>query len=176
MGLLFPLSVVPTITWHRNPTNTHFGASRSGGFPVHGACDLVVPAGTEVLAMEDGRIIRGPYQFVTYRQGTTQTTTYAIDVAHAAFIARYCEISPVLPSGIRAGATVTQGQVIAAVGLQVGHSMLHFEMFNDPGRLDILTDRSEHRYLYVPQASYKRRNDLLDPTDYLDACLGPGAS
>ena len=111
MGLLFPLSVVPSVTWHRNPTNTHFGAPRGGGFPVHGACDLVVPAGTEVLAMEDGRIIRGPYQ-----------------------------------------------------------------MFNDPTRLDILTDRSDHRYLYVPQANYKRRNDLLDPTDYLDACLGPGAS
>jgi hypothetical protein len=46
--------------------------------------------------------------------------------------------------------------------------MLHLEMFDNPGRLDYLTDTSNTNYLYVPQANYQRRNDLLNPTGLLD--------
>lgn len=168
----FPLAAHPSVTWRRNARNTHFGAPRSGGFPVHGACDLIAPVGTSVLAVRDGRIVRGPYAFVTYGSGANKTTTYAIDVAHDEFMARYCEIAHRLPEGVRAGGEVAEGQPIASVGVQSGGSMLHFEMFRDPNRLDYLTDRSHHRYLYVPQANYQRRNDLLDPTDLLYSWYG----
>lgn len=165
----FPLAIAPLITWHENPTNTHFGAPRSGGFPVHGACDLIAPAGTKVLAVRDGRIIRS-YPFVTYCKGSkSETTTWAIDVAHDRFMLRYGEIAQKLPDGISAGAAVAEGQVIATVGAQCGNAMLHLELFDNPNRLDYLTDKSSHTYLYVPQRNYERRSDLLDPTWLLDA-------
>jgi murein DD-endopeptidase MepM/ murein hydrolase activator NlpD len=165
----FPLGIAPLVTWHENPTNTHFGAPRGDGFPVHGACDLVAPAGTKVFAVRDGTVIRS-YPFVTYCKGTkAETTTWAIDVAHDRFTVRYGEIARELPKGVFAGATVVEGQLIATVGAQCGNAMLHFELFDDPNRIDYLTDKSSHKYLYVPQANYERRNDLLDPTSLLDS-------
>jgi len=165
----FPLAIPPSVTWHKNPRQTHFGAPRSGGFPTHGACDLIAPADTQVVAVQEGRIVRGPYSFVTYCEGSkNETTTYAIDVAHSHFMARYGEIGYGLPDGLSAGSQVAEGQVDAYVGAQCNGSMLHFELFDDPNRLDILTDASAHKYLYVPQDNYHRRNDLLDPTWLLD--------
>jgi murein DD-endopeptidase MepM/ murein hydrolase activator NlpD len=171
----FPLPVLPTIPWtpNGNSHNTHFGAPRDPPYPVHGACDLVVRAGTQVLAVFDGTIILGPYRFVRYtsEKPRCDNWTYAIDVQHEnSFIARYCEIAPNLASGLTKGSTVDEGQVIAFVGTQCGGSMLHFEMFQDVNRRDDLTNDSHAtQYLYVPQANYERRSDLLDPTDYLNA-------
>lgn len=165
----FPLAIPPLVTWHENPTNTHFGAPRGGKFGVHGACDLVAPPGTKVLAVRDGRVIRS-YPFVTYCEHTkAETTTWAIDVAHDRFTVRYGEIAKELPKGVFAGAKIVEGQVIATVGVQCNGTMLHFELFDDPNRVEYLTDESSHKYLYVPQANYKRRNDLLDPTWLLDS-------
>jgi murein DD-endopeptidase MepM/ murein hydrolase activator NlpD len=165
---VFPLDRRPTMTWHESPANTHFGAPRGGGFPVHGACDLVTPAGTGVLAVQNGRIV-GKYPFVTYCQGTEhQTTTWAIDVAHERCMMRYGEISADLPDGLDVGSEVTEGQLIAFVGVQCNGTMLHLEMFDDPGRIGNLTDTSNTEYLYVPRANYQRRNDLLNPTYLLD--------
>jgi len=167
----FPLAAWPQVTWHSNPRNTHFGAPRGGRFPVHGACDLIVPAGTKVLAVQDGVVIR-TYPFVTYSCNESgkhkTTTTWAIDVAHNNFTARYGEVSCVIP--VSAGSTISEGQVIAEVGIQCGGSMLHFELFDSPDRRDYLTDSDTpgKRYLYVPPAHYERRNDLLDPTFLLD--------
>jgi murein DD-endopeptidase MepM/ murein hydrolase activator NlpD len=84
-------------------------------------------------------------------------------------MARYGEIEHALPEGLSVGSQVAEGQVIAYIGAQCGGSMLHFELFDDPSRLDILTDASAHKYLYVPQDNYHRRNDLLDPTWLLDS-------
>ena len=164
---VFPLDQLPSVTWHQNPRNTHFGAPRSGGFPLHGACDLIVPAGTGVRAIQAGRIIRF-YSFVTYSCADGATTTWAMDVAHERFMARYGEISPNLPAGIRVGMDVEEGQTIATVGIQCGGSMLHFELFDDPGRMSYLTEPDPKKYLYVAQGHYERRNDLLDPTFLLD--------
>jgi murein DD-endopeptidase MepM/ murein hydrolase activator NlpD len=136
--------------------------------PVHGACDLVAPAGTGVLAIQNGTIVK-KYPFVTYCKGTQgETTTWAIEVAHERCLMRYCEISPNLPNDLKVGSEVTEGDLIAFVGLQCNGTMLHLEMFDDPDRRDDLTVSSNPRYLYVPQANYLRRNDLLDPTWLLD--------
>jgi murein DD-endopeptidase MepM/ murein hydrolase activator NlpD len=170
----FPIGIRPDAPWRHlaNSRNAHFGAGRVG-YPIHGACDLLAPANTEVYAVADGTIIRGPYEFLHIHDNQTgcDSTTYAIDVAHDGFIARYCEIARNLAPGLAARSTVTEGQVIAFIGTQCGGTMLHFEMFQDTTRLaETLTDRSgSTRYLYVPQADYQRRNDLLDPTPYLDA-------
>jgi murein DD-endopeptidase MepM/ murein hydrolase activator NlpD len=168
----FPLKVLPSVPWNDVPgsRNTHFGAGRSGPYPPHGACDLIAPAGTEVLAVEDGEIIRGPYWFVTYKDKSgCVTSTYAIDVVHENFIARYCEIALQLPEGLKKGYLVDEGQVIAKIGTQCGGSMLHFEMFKNTSRQDVLTDKShDTKYAYVPQANYERRADLIDPTPYLN--------
>lgn len=167
----FPLKFRPTVTWHKNPLGTHFGATREAGYPVHGACDLIAPAGTKVVAVRDGYIFRGPYQFATYYKDdkhTATTTTFAIEVAHDYYTIRYCEISERLADGLAAGNFVAEGQEIATVGFQ-HHSMLHFELFQDVWRRDYLTDRSHNtKYRYVPAADYERRNDLLNPTSLLD--------
>ena len=170
----FPLKILPSVPWQNVPgsQNTQFGAGRNGNYPVHGACDLIGPAGTEVLAVDDGEIIRGPYWFVTYTDEKTkcQSSTYSIDVKHSTFIARYCEIALALPDGLGKGSQVSEGQVIAKIGVQCGGSMLHFEMFKNASRLDVLTDKShDTKYSYVPQGNYERRSDLLDPTPYLNA-------
>jgi murein DD-endopeptidase MepM/ murein hydrolase activator NlpD len=132
---------------------------------------LIAPAGTPIFAVADGKVIRGPYAFATYKcdHGTRSTTTFAIEVLHEDFIARYCEIAHRMPAGVAVGSTVSDGQKIAEVGDQCGGTMLHFEMYKNTARLDELTDEDNHRYLYVPKAEYRRRNDLLDPTTYLDA-------
>jgi hypothetical protein len=81
---------------------------------------------------------------------------------------RYGEISSVLPEGLKVGSDVAEGQLIAFVGVQCNGTMLHLEMFDNPERLEYLTDTSNTNYLYVPQANYQRRNDLLNPTWLLD--------
>src|SRR5687767_5689664 len=97
----FPLNELPQVPWKKlkGHKDTYFGAPRKAGFPIHGACDLMAPAGTAVLAVEDGVIIRGPYAFLPLEA----STTYAIDVRHDSFIARYGEIDGRLVGGLKAG-------------------------------------------------------------------------
>jgi murein DD-endopeptidase MepM/ murein hydrolase activator NlpD len=170
----FPLPVLPSAPWRnlKKSRNAHFGAPRNAGFPVHAACDLIAPPNTPVLAVDEGTILRF-YSFPTSRDEETirRFPIYAMDVQHPGFIVRYGEIARNLPPGIRAGVEVQEGQVIASIAAQSGGAMLHFEMFKDRDRADeILTDRS-HATVYrnVPQANYERRNDVMDPTPYLDA-------
>jgi murein DD-endopeptidase MepM/ murein hydrolase activator NlpD len=176
----FPLPFIPTETWHKRPggPGTHFGAPRNytdqktgkNAVLIHGACDLVAPVNTPIYAIEDGYIIRGPYEFLGTCSKEHPKETYAIDVQHLRFIARYGEISPRLPPGVQAGKKVKQGQTIAYVGDQCGNTMLHLELFEDRDRTDeYLSNENNHSdYYFVPPADYQRRNDLLDPTDYLD--------
>jgi murein DD-endopeptidase MepM/ murein hydrolase activator NlpD len=96
-------------------------------------------------------VIRGPYPFYH--------GTYAVEIQHPPFIARYCEISRAAP-GLQLGTRVTEGQVIAYVGRLHVDSMLHFEIYS--GRANgPLTQRNN--------PPYQRRADLLDPTPFLDS-------
>ena len=110
--------------------------------------------GTEVLAIEDGKVVRGKYLFYD--------VVYAIEVQHPCGVVRYGEISDVA-EGIHEGAEVKAGQVIGYVGKMktVAQSMLHFEMFGGAEH-GPLTDRN--------QPPFMRRADLLDPTAFLDGC------
>lgn len=149
---IFPLRARPTISYQTGVAS--FGARRSGGRRKHAACDLYAPAGTEILAIEDGTIIQGPYYFYD--------GTYALEVRHdSGYIVRYSEIRKKVPRGITAGARVSQGQVIAYIGflIELKLSMLHFEMY-DGSKTGPLTQSGN---------IFRRRSDLVDPTPFLNA-------
>lgn len=132
-----------------------FGAGRKGG-RLHGGCDLIAPKGTKILAMDDGKVIRGPYHFYS--------GTYALEVEHDnGKLVRYGEINKRVAKGVKAGGRVTRGKVIATVGrLRSGRSMLHLEMYEngrDPSALTVVSRKSK----------YKRRSDIINPKPILDA-------
>ena len=150
----FPLRSRPSESYKVQPRS--FGSPRSNGARKHAGCDLYAAPETEVLAVEDGTVIRGPYLFYD--------VVYALEVQHACGIVRYGEISHVA-EGIAAGVAVKAGQVLAYVGKMksVAQSMLHFELYagTDNGPLTILA-----------HPPFMRRADLQDPTAFLDAVPG----
>jgi murein DD-endopeptidase MepM/ murein hydrolase activator NlpD len=142
----FPLSHAADYPYTRG--DTAFGAERDGGARLHAGCDLVTGVGTPVYAVGDG-IVLDYYYFYS--------STYAVEVQHADFIVRYGEISG-LADGVNIGSRVKRGQMIARVGrLDSGNSMLHFEMYSGEGTGNLTTG----------DLPYKRRSDLMDPTQYL---------
>lgn len=156
----FPLPFMP----ERNYVGgLGFGADRSavarklgtipGNVLRHGACDLVAPPGTPVLAIDDGRVLRGPYPFFL--------GTWAIEVQHTNFIARYCEVAG--RTEVRKHDPVFAGQVIGYVGNQPGGDMLHLELFSGALTGDLTTAKT------VANRPYYRRGDLMDPTALLDS-------
>lgn len=150
VNFIFPLRQKPNIDYRNDSRG--FSAGRNGGTRKHAGCDLIAAKGTEILAMADGQVIQSPYYFYS--------GTYALEVKHDnGMVVRYCEISQTLPRGIKSGARVSCGQVIAYVGrLDSGSSMLHLEMYQGT-KSGPLTQTGN---------IYKRRSDLVDPTPYLD--------
>lgn len=154
----FPLRARPAESYREAPRA--FGSARDGGQRQHAGCDLYAEAGAEVLAVEDGQVIQGPYPFYDI--------TAALEVRHPCGVVRYGEISAEVMPGIHPGSAVTQGQVIAILA-DVGHGtarpnlppMLHFELY-DGTAAGQLTDKTRPPFM--------RREDLQDPADYLDTC------
>lgn len=143
----FPLRFNPSESYKTG--GRKFGAKRPvmGEGVLHPACDLIAPIGTEVLAVDDGIIVRGPYKFYL--------GSYAIEVQHKFFIVRYGELKyEKLTTHI-----VKRGDVIGKVGKVGKGSMLHLEMFSGRATGD-LTQK--------PFLPYNRRKDLIDPTPFLD--------
>lgn len=146
----FPLKVRPAQSYKTGMRK--FGTSRKGG-RLHAGCDLYAKKGTEILALRDGLVTRGMYDFYL--------GTFAVEIDHCDFIARYGEISGVV-KGLKKGSKVKAGQVIAYVGYlkQLNMSMLHLELYSGKSK-GALTDDKNKPYL--------RRADLIDPTPILDA-------
>ena len=143
----FPLPYVPAESYRGA---NGFGANRDRvrrGLR-HGAVDLFAPPGTPVLAIDDGVVTRRPYAFYS--------GTFALEVRHPQFVARYGEIAA--RTEVKVGSIVLAGQVIAYVGDQPGYDMLHLELYAGTASGD-LTQRGQ---------PFDRRADLLDPTPYLD--------
>lgn len=150
-GHQFPLKIAPTESYKEGMRA--FGANRTNGRK-HAGCDLYAPVGTPIYAMDDGEVIRGPYSFYL--------GTFALEVKHPDFVARYGEISGAAP-GIKAGAKVKKGQLLGYVGeltFKSGNkmSMLHLELYRGTASGNLTTSA-------LP---YKRRGDLFDPTSILD--------
>jgi murein DD-endopeptidase MepM/ murein hydrolase activator NlpD len=146
----FPLPFVPTKSYKGG---NGFGGSREKVRPglMHAANDLAAPPGTPVLAMDEGVVLAGPYEFFR--------GTYALEVRHPQFVARYCEIARIAEVGL--ADRVKEGQVIAYVGDQPGEDMLHLEFFS--GRLS-----GPLSYKPGTHPPYDRRDDVFNGAKYLD--------
>jgi len=146
----FPLPFVPAISYKGG---NGFGGSREGvrhGL-MHAANDLAAPAGTPIAALDAGVVINGPYDFFR--------GTFALEIRHPRFIARYCEIDRV--TEVQVGDAVEAGQVIGYVGDQPGDDMLHLEFF---------TGRLHGNLSFAPgtHPPFDRRDDVFDGAKFLD--------
>lgn len=152
---LFPFPTVPAASWEERPRA--FASPRAGGARLHAGCDLYFPKGTSIHAIADGVVTRGPYPFYC--------ETFALEIDHGPFLARYGEIQS--KTEVSAGATVKAGQKIASVGhligIQVPSDMLHFELYDKSvsGPLTVANDSGSAMRHGVP---FMRRKDLIDPT------------
>ncbi|TLD71711.1 hypothetical protein FEM03_06115 [Phragmitibacter flavus] len=155
----FPFSTLPSANWTSAPRS--FGARRASGSRAHAGCDLYFPAGTVIHAITDGVVIRGPYDFYA--------RTYALEIDHGTFIARYGEIAA--NAEVRQGDRVRAGQAIAEVGHLVGitvpSDMLHLELYDKTasGPLSVGASVGARTAAGVP---YLRRRDIIDPTPFLN--------
>lgn len=153
-GRCFPFARVHSESWTHAPGA--FGSNR-GSTRAHAGADLYAPLGTWIHAIAEGKVIQGPYSF--YAQ------TFAIEVDHGDFIARYGEIQS--STAVRTGDRVQAGQRIARVGHLVGirapSDMLHLELYRGTasGALTVRDSTSAKRHDGV---SFQRRHDLMDPT------------
>jgi murein DD-endopeptidase MepM/ murein hydrolase activator NlpD len=151
----FPFATVPAQSWEKSPLA--FASPRAGGARLHAGCDLYFPNGTPIHAIADGVVIRGPYAFYC--------ETFALEIDHGSFLARYGEIQS--KTEVTAGARVHAGQKIASVGrlvgIQTSSDMLHLELYDKSasGPLTVASDSGSAMKNGVP---FMRRKDLIDPT------------
>lgn len=156
----FPFDRLPTVNWTDPPRQ--FGSRRASGKRAHAGCDLYFPIGTTIHAITDGKVVRGPYPFYA--------ETFALEVDHGDFIARYGEIQG--ETMVKEGDTVKAGQPIAKVGRLVGivtpSAMLHLELYDKTatGPLTVSDNSSAKTSDGRP---FFRRRDILDPTPKLNA-------
>jgi murein DD-endopeptidase MepM/ murein hydrolase activator NlpD len=151
----FPFSELPNLNW--TESMRRFGAQRKGR--AHAACDLYFPTGTTIHAITAGKVTRGPYAFY---QGT-----FALEIDHGPFLARYGEIQE--SAFVRSGEEVNAGQPIARVGNLIGitNSMLHLELY-DKTAAGPLTVGAVQSARASDGRPFMRRKDLIDPTTRLN--------
>jgi murein DD-endopeptidase MepM/ murein hydrolase activator NlpD len=154
-GLLYPLAIKATADYHTEARR--FGSNRPSGRK-HAGIDLYAPAGTVVRAMAAGKVLRVYYFYCE---------TYAIEINHGSFIARYGEVDKRRSNiFVRPGDEVERGEPIGLVGqlqgIKVPSNMLHLEMYasSEDSPLTIKGNRP-----------YERRKDLIDPTHSIDVAL-----
>lgn len=159
----FPFQALPKPSWSWTTPPRRFGANRGSvnGNRAHAGCDLYFPKGTSIHAITDGVVTRGPYDFYA--------ETFALEVDHGLFLARYGEIMRGSP--VRQGDRVQAGQRIAAlghlVGITVASDMLHLEMYDKTAQ-GPLTVRGDDAKKHTNGRTFVRRRDLLDPTSFLN--------
>ena len=153
----FPFTRLPDVNWTGG--FRRFGASRDDGARVHAGCDLYFPVGTTIHAITSGTVTRGPYAFYD--------GTWALEIDHGAFLARYGEVQK--NTFVRKGDQVTPGQPIAKVGklIHIVNSMLHLELYNKTATGD-LTVRNNETARSANGKPFMRRKDLIDPTPKLN--------
>jgi len=151
-----------------------FGSRRSGGARAHAGIDLYFPDFTDVLAMADGVVTRGPYAFYL--------ETFAVEIDHGPFIARYGELAPESMWAVEEGDRLERGRKIGRVGilrqadgsrLGVPSMMLHLELYDktETGKLTRAEGTSSRNAVGVP---YLRRRDLIDPSGFVHRAARPG--
>lgn len=154
-GLLYPLTVKATANYHQGARR--FGSGRAKGRK-HAGIDLYAPTGTIVRAMADGKVL-AVYPFYC--------ETYAIEVDHGSFIARYGEVDKHKANiFVARGSAVKRGDKLGKVGKLVGikvpSDMLHLEMYETTAA-GALTVKGN--------PPFQRRKDLIDPTLSIDKAV-----
>jgi murein DD-endopeptidase MepM/ murein hydrolase activator NlpD len=145
----------------------------------HCGVDLFAPAGSPVLAVESGRVIRrGAFTSPTARPYWNRTF-FALVQHDSGVVAKYAELGKVL---VRTGQRVAAGQQVGVVGCvlnpkrvddtapryirqMVRHgrvSMLHFELYSAP-------TKATKQYSGGNWFANRKPPRLLDPTDYLQS-------
>lgn len=177
----FPLAQRPAQSYKVG--GVRFGDDR--GDILHPGVDLIAPAGTEVYAVEDGRVLYAPRAFFesgphvkaedgkwVCKAGVTCLWVYDVLIQHRDFLARYGELRSTAAPGIKQGEWVVEGRLVGWVGEQTVATMLHFEMYSNSDDVTYPTVKGNMKYLnFKPSKTYSRRKDLMDPTTYLDKCL-----
>jgi murein DD-endopeptidase MepM/ murein hydrolase activator NlpD len=136
------------------------GTSKSRGDRLHAACDLVVPPGTPVYAVERGKVLQVP-KTKFFQQ------TYTVVIRHNDFVIRYAELDK--NRLVAEGDEIEEGTQIGVVGVNYkGRGMLHFEMYKGTASGPLSQPSNNDKYDYVTPGNYQRRRDLIDPTPYLD--------
>lgn len=157
---VFPLPILPRQNYHYGGISFR-GTSKHRGDRIHAACDLVVPAGTPVFAVEKGTVLKVPRK--AFHLGT-----YTITIKHQNFIIRYAEVAQT--RFVNEFDEVAEGQQIGTVGRNNnGGAMLHFEMYSGAAEGSLSREINPSKYLHVKHGNFLRRKDLLDPTPYLDS-------
>ena len=144
-----------------------FGSRRGGGTRAHAGVDLYFPDFTPIRAMADGLVTRGPYDFYL--------RTFAVEIDHGTFLARYGELAPETVWHVEEGDEVERGRQIGRVGiltqangirLGVPSMMLHLELYDktESGKLTRAAGTSAHTAAGIP---YLRRRDLIDPSGFI---------
>lgn len=148
-GYIFPTAYRATQSYRTGMRA--FGAGRDDGKRLHAAADIYRTNQEAVRAVFKGRVIQPIYLFY---EGT-----FAIEVRHPNFVVRYGELYPTPFPGVKAKATVRQGQNLGKIK-RIGrlNPMLHFEMYKG-NRSGSLTNRKANEY--------ERRSDIMNPTESL---------
>lgn len=153
----FPFAKLPNVGWTGGPRG--FASNRNRGQRAHAGCDLYFPVGTTMHAITDGVVTEGPYAFYL--------ETFALEVDHGDFLARYGEVQK--STMVKKGDRIKRGQPIAKVGKLKGLNvtMLHLELYDKSasGQLTVIGAGSKKRADGVP---FMRRKDLIDPTPLLN--------
>lgn len=142
---VWPLPAVTRKSWN-------FRDPRKKGARHHAGVDLYAPAGSPVLATENGELIRS-HAFLGPR---AVALLFATD---SGIVINYGEVFPRSwqDFGLRIGDRVEAGQPLARVGITPGgKSMLHFEAY-------LAGTRKTHQW----HAGQPAPSMLLDPTTYL---------
>jgi murein DD-endopeptidase MepM/ murein hydrolase activator NlpD len=159
-GFLFPFPKLPVADWIHSPRA--FASNRNNGLRAHAGCDLYFEKGTWIHAIADGTVIRGPYPFYC--------ETFALEVDHGDFLARYGEIQ--VNTTVKQGDKVHAGQQIARVGhlvgIQVPSDMLHFELYDKSASGPLTVPDPARSKKRADGTPFMRRKDLLDPTAKLN--------
>jgi murein DD-endopeptidase MepM/ murein hydrolase activator NlpD len=162
--------------WHHAGSSAGFGADRKGR--LHAGCDIGTAHGVPVIAIEGGKVVeRGNKPFIK------GTPLWAIAIKHdSGFVARYTEINGI-PEGLKKGVSVSAGQELGYTQQAGQKCMLHFELYRGDrkGSLSVPNalkpkgkkpkDYTEAEAQAIRAAGYLpgygRRDDLLDPREFL---------
>jgi len=171
INIAFPFTSTPSHAYvGPGSTMRAFGSSRSGGTRAHAGVDFYFPEHTDIRAIADGTVTRGPYDFYL--------GTRALEIDHGAFVARYGEIAPDQSPPVQEGHRVSKGQVVGRVGIlkdskgslvtqgRLPSNMLHFEMY-DKTQSGKLTRASGTSARHTNGSPFYRRRDLIDPSGFM---------